>query len=131
MTIIPVLTQEDLQAIEATVEIPGQLAKSWMALTRLVRERLPGLASGKAAALDSLYRNETHYLALAIGSDGELKLDFGTLDANLRQFPVGRLSARWDELGVTGPYRVLVRDREYSLNVFCAVLERYLDLPRA
>lgn len=44
---------------------------------------------------------------------------------------LGRLDARWDEIGLTGPYRVVLREKVDTINTFVAVLEDYLGLPPA
>ncbi|MCW5580033.1 MAG: hypothetical protein KIS72_01640 [Luteimonas sp.] len=126
-TIIPILTTAELDGIHERANAPGRLAKSWIQLTRVVRERLaPG---GAARARTRTFRNGGHYLVLEVTAGGALSIEFGGMAASGRRVVLGRLDARWDELGLTGPYRILVREREHTLNTFCVVLERYLSLP--
>ena len=127
MASIPLLTVEDLDTLGRTVNVPGRLVRSWSQLTRVVRERLhPGRGGTPRART---YRNSGHYLAFEVTTRGELAIEFGGMAHSGQRVALGRLDARWDELGLTGPYRIVLRDREHTLNTFCAVLERYLSLP--
>ncbi len=124
---IPLLTGDELDAIRAVADGPGRLARSWTLLTRLVRKRLAPEAT--PAPIQRVYRDRTHFLGLQLGRDQALHIEFGPLRPSGAPVPVGRLSARWDGLGLTGPYRILLREREETINTFCAVLEPYLHLP--
>lgn len=129
MATIPVLTEDQLDGIDREVNVPGRLVRSWSQLTRLVRGRLAPARPGGDAARKRLYRNESHYLELSINAAGALAIEFGRLTLGDERLQLGRLGARWDELGLTGPYAVSLREREHTLNTFCAVLEHYLTLP--
>lgn len=126
-TIIPILTTAELDGIHERANAPGRLAKSWTQLTRVVRERLHPGGGGTPRA--RTYRNTGHYLVFEVTARGELAIEFGGMAHSGQRVALGRLDARWDELGLTGPYRIVLRDREHTLNTFCVVLERYLPLP--
>lgn len=129
MAAIPLLTAEDLDDIDRGANVPGRLAKSWALLTRLIRERLARATGGKSMVRERTYRDDAHYLAFAVDAYGNLAIEFGGLSRAGKRLMVGRLGAHWDELGLTGPYRVQLRGRTHTLNTFCVVLERYLHLP--
>ncbi|MCA0395063.1 MAG: hypothetical protein LCH70_13265 [Proteobacteria bacterium] len=123
-------TASELSAIDRDANGPGRLARSWTQMTRLVRERLLDPAAPRQVrARARIYRDGHHFLGLAISAHGDLSIEFGALDRAGQRVTTGRLHARWDALGLTGPYRIAVRGREHTLNTFCVVLERYLALP--
>lgn len=128
---IPLLTIDQLDAIRVASEGPGQVARSWMTLTRLVRDRL---RSPKAGAwrngASRAYADGMHYMSLSLGGSGVLRIEFGVRRSSA-EVVVGSLTARWDEIGLTGPYLISIRDRDENLNTFCAALEPYLELPPA
>lgn len=128
-TEIPLLTIDQLDALRSASEGPGQVARSWMTLTRLVRDRLrsPGAGAWRHGT-SRAYSDTLHFMSLSLESSGVLRIEFGICRARA-QVMVGSLSARWDEIGLTGPYRISIRGREESLNTFCAVLAPYLALP--
>ena len=130
MTTIPVLTEQELDNIGRVANAPGRLVKCWSQLTRVVRDRLMTAHQIRRGAPRSrVYRDANHYLELSVTPQGALLIEFGQFaHGDVRQRR-GRLAARWDELGLTGPYDVTLRDSEHTLNTFCAVLEHYLTLP--
>lgn len=128
-TIIPILTTAELNGIHEQANAPGRLAKSWTQLTRVVRERLTPGSGGAPRGRTRTYRNTDHYLVFEVTARGGLSIEFGGMAHSGQRVVLGRLDARWDELGLTGPYRIVLRDREHTLNTFCVVLERYLPLP--
>lgn len=126
---IPTLTPEELERIGRAANTPGRLAKSWAQLTRLLRDRLQPGMSPKPRARRRLYRDQSHYLVFQSAASGELQIEFGRMGPSGEQVRIGCLKARWDELGLTGPYDITFRGREHTLNTFCVVLEHYLGLP--
>ena len=130
MASIPLLTVEDLDTLGRTVNVPGRLVRSWSQLTRVVRERLMSDRQQRRGVPRSrLYRDESHYLVLTVAVTGTLEIAFGRLTQSDERLCLGRLVARWDELGLTGPYEIHLREREHTLNTVAAVLEHYLALP--
>ena len=123
------LTVEELANIERIAGGPGRLAKGWAQLTRLVRDRLALGAKRKPRLVARQYGDGTHYAVFSLVSANEFAIELGRIDANLERSRIGRLQAHWDELGVTGPYRIALRGREHTLGTFVAVLEHYLTLP--
>lgn len=128
-TPIPALTAEELAAIERAASGPGRLAKSWTQLTLLIRERLGTGAAKKPRARLRQYGNGTSYAVFRLGAAADVAIEFGFINAQHERQRLGALQARWDELGLTGPYRIVIRGREHKLGTFGAVLEQYLTLP--
>lgn len=126
---IPPLTAEALEDIDRTANAPGRLGKSWAQLTRVAQERLGAGTRKKPGARTRMYRDGEHYVVFGLAATKELVIEFGRVGPGNERQRLGRLQAHWDELGLTGPYRIAVRGREHSLNTFCVVLEPYLALP--
>lgn len=130
MSTIPLLTLEDLAALRERSEAPGQLARTWTALTREVALRL-GNSRPWVRTRRRTYADERHYLHFEMDREGAVAIAFGSFKRDGGCIPVGQLAARWDAVGLTGPYRVLLRGRAYPLATFHAALEPYLSLPAA
>ena len=126
---IPLLTTEELEGISSAANGPGRLAKSWPQLTRIVRDRLAPGAGRKPRVRKRLYRDGANYVAFSLVSATDFVIELGRLNENSEPLRLGHLQAHWDELGVTGPYRITLRGREHTLGTFVAVLEHYLTLP--
>ena len=130
-TDIPLLTHALLEGIRKDAAAPGQVARSWVTLTRVVRQRLLTERTARRNGALRSYRSATHYLSLELARDHCVVIEFGACRAGGRRSAIGRLDARWDEIGLTGPYRIVVRDRADTLTTFNAVLQDYLLLPPA
>lgn len=128
---IPPLTAENLAGIERVAAGSGRLARSWAQMTQAVRDRLSLGAGKRPRAQARLYANQTHYVVFDVASTAELAIEFGIFGMGGERQRLGRLQARWDELGLTGPYRIAIRGREHALGTFVAVLQHYLTLPEA
>ena len=126
---IRLLTADELADIERVANGSGRLAKAWAQLTQVVRERLGHGVLKKSRARTRVYGDGDNYVFFRLGRDTELTIEFGFVGADREQQRLGHLRAHWDELGLTGPYRVIIRGREHGLGTFAAVLERYLTLP--
>lgn len=130
MSKIIVLVKEDLEIIYARKISPGQLGRSMLKLSRLVNSRLikdrgffPQRQHG------SLFGDEANFLSFILSSDSQLAIEFGVRLRDGRRTTSGYLHARWDGIGVTGPYRIEIKGEERCIEDFCAVLELYLHLP--
>ena len=130
-TIIPVLTRDGLGEIRRVADGPGQHAKAWTAVTRLVRERLGQGSSSARADLGRECRRGSrgHYLRLSMDAAHELEIAFGMISAAGQQIMIATLNARWGTMGLMGPYRILIRDTPESLATFYGALGPYLTLP--
>ncbi len=94
-----------------------------------MRDRLAPGAGRKPRLRTRQYRDGANYVAFSLLSATEFVIELGRLNENSEPLRLGRLQAHWDELGVTGPYRITLRGREHALGTFVAVLEHYLTLP--
>lgn len=128
---VPLLTAEELEQLCATGASPGRLAKSWVRITRLLDERVVRPTRQGRLRGRRVYRDTRNFLDLAFHADGRIDMAFGVRGGHGGQRSVGRLQAHWDEIGLTGPYDIEIRERPRTLGEFCAVLEDYLELPEA
>lgn len=130
MSKIIVLVKEDLDIIYARESSPGQLGRSLLKLSRLVDSRLiKNLGFSPQRQLGRLFGDEANFLSFILSSDSRLAIEFGVRFRDGRRTSNGFLHARWDGIGVAGPYRIEIKGAERSVNDFCEVLELYLHLP--
>ncbi|MCR6664151.1 MAG: hypothetical protein NVV60_13625 [Luteimonas sp.] len=131
MADIPLLTHELLDGFRKAAAAPGRVAWSWMTVTRLVQQRLRSAQRGRGLVGRSFHGSATHYLSVEMISGRGVAIEFGVRNSTGGVSALGRLDARWDEIGLTGPYRVVLREKVDTINTFVAVLEDYLGLPPA